>query len=305
MTAPHLDDDTLSALLDGDAATEDRAHLATCSACQAELAALSAVARAVGTPVAPSASAEVDAAVARALGSWDDAVPAAPVGGAPPVARTAPGAETAVAGTRPGRGMGIPGPGAPRPMSSGDPRRRRRSGRGGLVVGVGAGAVAAAVLLVILLGRLGHSPSINTVSAPAHHSVVGGSQAPTTSIAPSAPAPTDLGEQSDATAVARAITAVLSLPSTTPAPTTQAPLAASVNGAPTSEPTFSTGGIGSGCDSPAQVALRLPGPETVVYQATLRWRGQPAVAVVFAGPAGRSGAVMSTPTCSLLAVLAF
>lgn len=65
MNAPHLDDERLSAHLDGEdpAAAE---HLAECGSCRARLEAFRSVAELVGAPVAPPDGA-VDAAVAAAL----------------------------------------------------------------------------------------------------------------------------------------------------------------------------------------------------------------------------------------------
>src|SRR5437660_6789999 len=63
----HLDDEALSAALDGELADAARAHLAACNRCSARQAELHAVALALGEePAAPSA-ARRDAAVATVL----------------------------------------------------------------------------------------------------------------------------------------------------------------------------------------------------------------------------------------------
>ncbi|MGH9126071.1 MAG: zf-HC2 domain-containing protein, partial [Acidimicrobiales bacterium] len=100
MTAPHLDDDALSALVDGEATPGDREHLADCPACQAELAALAAVARAIATPGLPPVPGEVDAAIARALRSWE-AGPSEPA-----VPRSTPGDQPAGSSVAPGDDSG-------------------------------------------------------------------------------------------------------------------------------------------------------------------------------------------------------
>ena len=65
MTDDHLDDETLSAALDGE---DVGPHLAGCGACTARLDELRRVAVLVGAPVSPPPAGAVDAAVAAALG---------------------------------------------------------------------------------------------------------------------------------------------------------------------------------------------------------------------------------------------
>ena len=68
MTAPHLDDDTLSASLDNVRGTpEDQVHLAGCPDCQARLGQLARVAEALAAPVSARSPGEVSAAIARAV----------------------------------------------------------------------------------------------------------------------------------------------------------------------------------------------------------------------------------------------
>ncbi len=80
MTAQHLDDEALSAALDGAASGDEEAHLATCPTCQAQLASRAAVARAVGAPVAPRPAAEIDVAIAQALMAWTPATSPGDIG---------------------------------------------------------------------------------------------------------------------------------------------------------------------------------------------------------------------------------
>lgn len=73
MSAPHLDDDTLSAHLDGeDIDPAAGAHLDRCAECRARLGALGGAAAAIGAAVPPVATAVREAAVARALAAADD-----------------------------------------------------------------------------------------------------------------------------------------------------------------------------------------------------------------------------------------
>ena len=69
MTTDHLDDDALSALLDGEATPEEAAHAGECEACTVRAAELRAAARAIAHAVAPVDPARRDAAIAAALGA--------------------------------------------------------------------------------------------------------------------------------------------------------------------------------------------------------------------------------------------
>jgi hypothetical protein len=72
MRPTHLDDELLSAHLDGEA-PEAADHLAACADCRARFDALAAAARLVGTPPVPLHADAVDAAVARAVGGGERA----------------------------------------------------------------------------------------------------------------------------------------------------------------------------------------------------------------------------------------
>jgi hypothetical protein len=67
MTDDHLHDEALSDALDGLASAETTSHLAGCGQCRARAESMRAAVRAVATPPPAAATAERDAAVARAL----------------------------------------------------------------------------------------------------------------------------------------------------------------------------------------------------------------------------------------------
>jgi hypothetical protein len=67
MNTNHLDDEALSAAIDGEAEAGALVHLATCAACRRRLEALRAAASAVSTPPPRPSPLEVDRAIAAAL----------------------------------------------------------------------------------------------------------------------------------------------------------------------------------------------------------------------------------------------
>jgi hypothetical protein len=67
MTDEHLDDDALSASLDGEATADEVAHLDGCEACRARLGELRSAANLIGSPVAPVDDARREEAIAAAL----------------------------------------------------------------------------------------------------------------------------------------------------------------------------------------------------------------------------------------------
>ena len=73
MTDTHLDDEALSAALDGEATAAEESHLVSCPACRQRIDVLRGIALAVGGPVPPRPAAAVDAAVGAALGAALDA----------------------------------------------------------------------------------------------------------------------------------------------------------------------------------------------------------------------------------------
>jgi anti-sigma factor RsiW len=67
MTPQHLDDDALSATLDGEATPDEQAHVDACPACRARAAELRAAANLIGAPLAVVDPGARDAAIAAAL----------------------------------------------------------------------------------------------------------------------------------------------------------------------------------------------------------------------------------------------
>jgi hypothetical protein len=67
MTPEHLDDDALSATLDGEATPEEHAHVEACATCRARVDELRAAANAIGTPLAAVEVARREEAIAAAL----------------------------------------------------------------------------------------------------------------------------------------------------------------------------------------------------------------------------------------------
>ena len=201
-----------------------------------------------------------------------------------------------------------------------------------------AGIAAALVVvggLVAVLRAVGSTTKSSTSSARAPPSV----QSPALSSgADAGPAPAaDLGSQSDPAALARLVTSELAAstsagrqrrgqPARGPAGTA-GPSGTGSTGAPAPAPgrprpvrlappartvqSVPARHLGPGphlrargrAERSACRAATVPRALSVVYTASLRWRGQPARVVVFSGPSGRSGAVMAYPACSSLAVL--
>lgn len=67
----HLDDEALSAVLDGEAEVDETAHADACDVCRARLAALGDASTLVGTPAPPPDPARREAAIAAALGAGE------------------------------------------------------------------------------------------------------------------------------------------------------------------------------------------------------------------------------------------
>lgn len=74
----HLDDDTLSAIVDGEGSPDDLAHIASCEACEARVGARRAAAQLVATPVPPVADAEREDTIRAALAAPSNIVSLAP-----------------------------------------------------------------------------------------------------------------------------------------------------------------------------------------------------------------------------------
>lgn len=285
MTTEHLDDDALSAAVDGAATAAEMAHLSSCPACQARQASLAAVARAVGAPVPRRSRRQVDEAVALALAAWS-------AGETEEVSSPARIVATPATASRP------PTPG-PRPATLEGARHRRGSPRW---LPAAAGIAAAVVILggVVAVTR-GRSASRSATASGAPTSTVAAS-------APSVSSSADLGDQSDPLVVARLVDGALSrgaAPGAAATPSAAASSAAPGLGSPGPAQTLAP--PRSACAGQARDAVGLAtapaGSTSLSYVASLRWLGQPAVVVVFSGPGGPSAAVMKTADCSVLAIL--
>ena len=253
MNAPHLDDERLSAHLDGsqfddtDPAAGD--HLASCAECRARLEAFRSVAELVGAPVTPPAGA-VDAAVAAAL-----AAHASP--GGPPVV----------------------------PLSTAVRRRRTQ---------VGLAAAAAVVTVVLGVSSLRGGAGDDTQNMAAREASGTSAAGP------------DLGDQSDARALAERVRTVVEGEF---AAGSMSPTADSTEGG---EAGASGGGSAAQSETEAAPApegeaavtskravaarssVRPTGPCTatarseygrgladLVFEGTLRWEGTPAVVLAY------------------------
>lgn len=81
MTAPHPDDEELSAHLDGEAGAATTAHLASCPQCDGRLHQLEAAASRVAAPVRPPDDGVRQAAMAAALEAFASPGPGVEAGG--------------------------------------------------------------------------------------------------------------------------------------------------------------------------------------------------------------------------------
>jgi hypothetical protein len=268
MTVPHLDDESLSAAIDGEATAAETAHLSTCSQCRAGLEARATVARAVGAPVTPRPAAAVDDAIRQALDAWPDAAMASPAATARPLAPA------------------VVGPGV-----------RSRPSRHWMA---GVAGIAAAVVVVGGIVAVTRQSKPSRTTASSSSLAAGASVSSTTAPAFAAqPGSRDLGEQSDAAVVAQLVTAAQGAAGATPnlaVPGITSTVSRDRGASPdlTLPPcvTEARSAIGARADS-----------ATVALVATLRWRGQPAVVDVFAVPGGQAGVIMTAEGCSFLSLL--
>lgn len=302
-TPAHLDDETLSALLDGlDDGARAAAHLDGCATCSARLTVLGeardAVREAVVAPLAPDVLADL---VVGALAGWSEGGPAS----------TSP------------RG--------PRVEPVGSARRRGRRVQTPPPTWVlGAAAALAVVVGMAGLLRVGGSARddrASSTSSEAAEEVVEGEAAAGTSAATGASVDPelvtrDLGELADTGALAGALGASAGAVTTTgAAQATAAPAGAAATSeeraAPVSPaPATDAGGGTAAADfagPPDRAQCRTDAERigagrfgTLVTTATLRWVGQPAEVLVFtlvepAGGFSRQALVLARPGCALLA----
>jgi hypothetical protein len=284
MNVPHLDDEALSAALDGEATAAEQDHLATCAHCRARCDDLAAVARIVAGPVAGPRPDVVEAAVRRALEESDRAASnAAASGGAGPA--TGPPFEPALAPVSvPPSRLGASRP-APRWLLP--------------VAGIAAAVVIVGLLGIVLSRSSRHTSAATSAPTVAARAATKGASTTgvpitTVTIAPAARAASgNLGNQTDPAVVAQIVRGALQAP----APAAGASPAASASAVPATSP----------CVAEARRAVGVPAGASAVarYTAVLVWRGVPAVVVVFSPSGGLAGVIMKTAGCSVLAVLPF
>ncbi|HET7487923.1 MAG TPA: hypothetical protein VFJ85_08340 [Acidimicrobiales bacterium] len=285
MNTSHLDDEALSASLDGEE-PDAAAHLAACATCAGRRDALDTARRAVAAPPAPAPVEAADRAVAAALGAFDAA--------RPPTA------------SRPAREASVVPLAAPGRRAHAAPARRRAVP--GWVLGVAAAVVAIALAVPVLTRSSDHTQAsrsgaalrdeAKTASEPA---IDGG----------------DLGDQSDQLALGQVLTGALGGASPTaadraaeaaPATTTAPPSAGAPSFAATA-PKAATAAPGSvqACE-PIVRQQYGKGLGALEYRASLRWQGTPAAVYAYAlsdTPGKHRAFVMALDGCQLLVVQGF
>jgi hypothetical protein len=271
----HLDDEQLSAHLDGegrDAAGADDeavAHLRSCPSCQARSSALRRVAAVVGEAVPSPPSGAEDEAVQAALAAWDEEH-----------ARRHHGSLAQLA-----------------------PRRARALPRWAVV--------AAAVVVVVLLAVPVIAALTGEVNRPSP-TALGGSDG-RAELAQGFVEGGDLGDHSDGEALGAAVRQRLGAPQrpADAAAPEGTPGIASQGGEPGEPPTAAAPPPSARRSPPCESAVRSTygqGLGPLVFTASLRWRGTPAVLLVYRLTDPRSQAlarrafVMSADTCELLVV---
>lgn len=285
MTLPHLDDEQLSAHLDGEGHKEAADHIGSCGECEARLAGLLLVSSLVGGSVAGAPDGVREAAVQAAGSAWR-------VAGRHGGAAGAAGGSVIV-----------------------DLEGRRRMPRWALPV-----AAAAAVLLVALpvVATLSGGGDDRETAAQVQDRGSGGEA----DVAASAIDGGDLGDQSDPTALAQAIRGALpgaaseaALAAPAPSPSGSTSADAGEVSAVTSAPVPFSGRTSSQTKGPP--FRNRPCADTVrtnygeglgplVYTALVRWQGTPAVVLAYrladTGPPGLDYRVlvMARADCRLL-----
>lgn len=305
MNTAHLDDEQLSASLDGEGGPGDDAHLAGCAACSGRRAELDAVRRALATPGPRPAVGVADRAVDAALAAWAAERASASVDPAPLTARQR-------ATSRP---PGQPSGGAPAEII---PLRRRRVPAWAL----GAAAAVAALLVAVPIVTRDDGGNAETAASAARDE-------DGTSVEARASGPVidggDLGSQDDQLALGRIVESALSGSAgderALAAPAGEADSAAPAAGTGSPAPaaaTAQTTSAGAALYSSEPVCAdtvrasydRGLGP--LVYRAAVTWQGTPSELLVYrladsaaaAGPDHRVF-VMALEDCRLLVVQGF
>ena len=292
MTEPHLDDDQISALLDGEADSGAGAHLSVCPSCRSRSESFDAVRRALAVPPPPAPPAVADRAVSAAMGAWDD--------------------------QRAG-GVVVPMP----PLHQRPPTRRPRVPRWAMAVA--AAGVAAAVAVPLTVTGDGGRRGDQTASAPTERA---GDERTANATADGDSVPVvggDLGDQSDPETLGQVVRQALSGPAASEsAPPIVDGSDSATGGRSTSLPAATAARDGSGRPAPtaqfgggpppctAEVASTYgAGLGALVYSASLRWKGTPAVLLAYQAAdareagLGHRGFVMALDGCRLLVVQAF
>ena len=317
---PHLDDDQLSALVDGEAEPAEIDHVDGCEECGARLALWRAGIGMVGeAPELPPAS-QIDAAVAAALA-----------------------ASAITVGDKEADGASVPDMGAPIPIGSG--RRRRRPLIGGRIAGRAVAAVAAVILVasvaVTVSDREGGKAANQSTAAgavatknashagaavgnvsgstgAASGSTSGGAAAGSTSGGAAAGSTTAGSSGSSSRAVAvpgpnsafpGGVGAVPPLGSFPDAAALVGALPPAMNAlakgtAQTGAPD-AFGAAFSSCLAPARTAAKVAAGIEPVFEGTLTYEGSPAQVFVFVASGHHVAAVTRVPGCASLADVTF
>ena len=297
MNQPHLDDELLSASLDGEASPGAEAHLAACPVCRARIDALDSARQAVSAPPPGPAAGLADRAVAAALEAWTSERTGAVVV----------------------------------PLRPSETARRPRLP--GWAVGVAA-ALAALVAAVPLLTRDGGDGDTQTASAPARLS-----QAEKSGADEAAVDGGDLGDQSDQLVLGGLLSTAVTGSADADSALSASPTTSGSEGAPAADlgrdsaavgATTTTAAAGQASPRPAlpvtgdRTPPSVPSPcadvvratfgtglDGLVYTASLRWQGTPAVLLAYRlsdtsspGPDHRAF-VMARDDCRLLVVQGF
>jgi len=304
---PHLDDDRLSAFVDGEAEPADVEHVDGCEECGARLALWrAAVGMVAEAPELPGES-QRDAAVAAAL------------------------AAAAIPGGAEADGASVPDVEAPVPIGSG--RRRRRSLIGAGVGGRAAAAVAAVILVasvaVTVSDREGGKAAnqstaagaVSTTNVPHAGAGVGAASGSTSGAASGSSA--SGGAASGSSASGGATTRVpLNSPSVVGGVGAVPPLGsfqdgaalvgalrpdmdALANGTARTGAPDAFGAAFSNCLVPARAAANVSAPIEPVFEGTLTYEGSPAQVFVFVVSGHHVAAVTRVPGCASLGDVTF
>jgi hypothetical protein len=293
----HLDEDQLSAALDGELDPEAAEHGDACDECRARLADWRRVVGLVAAvPVRP-ADGQVEEAVGAALADGFGLEPGRPSTGPEPDAsvRSMAGAEGA-----------SPTPiAARRHFPMGSPRVRL------------AAAVAAALILVGVVAAVashhggsgqGQVSAASSATAPAISSASSsGAASGTHGAASPAPGGAEREQLRPPSTLPSAVTSpAASRPSYESPGSLVAALRVDLNApiAPGHLPHVSNPAVET-CLAPATTAAGVPAGTAPVFEATVTYRGSPAEVYVFSVNRGQRAAVVRTPGCQALAVVSF